>query len=155
MASLGSLICVLFFLIRTTVAEIRFSEIRSDSRFTIPLDEFGFTHTGFLELNVTQISFDDQTLKNSNTDLSQIGFFLSSRDSWLHILEQIADGDLKCPLKSDFIKVVFTFDKLQSSDSYFSNISVTNPNQLTLLFGNCVPDLHALCLDFESFESLV
>ncbi|KAI7979280.1 hypothetical protein LOK49_Contig419G00003 [Camellia lanceoleosa] len=85
MASLGSLICVLFFLIRTTVAEIRFSEIRSDSRFTIPLDEFSFTHTGFLELNVTQISFDDQTLKNSNTDLSQIGFFLSSRDSRLHI----------------------------------------------------------------------
>ncbi|CAL5344204.1 unnamed protein product [Camellia sinensis] len=141
MASLGSLICVLFFLITTTVAEIRFSEIRSDSRSTIPLDEFGFTHTGSLELTVTQISFDDQTLKNPNTDLSQIGFFLSSRDSWLHVLEQIADGDLKCPLKSDFIKVVFTFDKLQSSESYFSKINVTNPNQLTLLFGNCVPDL--------------
>ncbi|GMQ05328.1 hypothetical protein CsSME_00050397 [Camellia sinensis var. sinensis] len=64
MASLGSLICVLFFLITTTVAEICFSEIRSDSCSTIPLDEFGFTHTSSLELTVTQISFDDQTLKN-------------------------------------------------------------------------------------------
>ncbi|KAI8014874.1 hypothetical protein LOK49_LG05G03167 [Camellia lanceoleosa] len=153
MASLGSLICVLFFLIRTTVAEIRFSEIRSDSRFTIPLDEFGFTHTGFLELNVTQISFDDQTLKNSNTDLPNRLLPLISRFTASH-LEQITTV-ISNALSTDFIKVVFTFDKLQSSDSYFSNISVTNPNQLTLLFGNCVPDLHALCLDFESFESLV
>ncbi|CAL5439840.1 unnamed protein product [Camellia sinensis] len=74
-------------------------------------------------------------------DPSQIGFFLSSRDSWLHVLKQIAEGDLKCPLKSDFIKLVFTFDKLQTSNFYFFKIRLTNPNLLTPFFDNCVPNL--------------
>ncbi|CAL5443985.1 unnamed protein product [Camellia sinensis] len=74
-------------------------------------------------------------------DPSQIGFFLSSRDSWLHVLKQIAAGDLKCPLKSDFIKLVFTFDKLQTSNFYFFKIRLTNPNLLTPFFDNCVPNL--------------
>ncbi|CAL5385286.1 unnamed protein product [Camellia sinensis] len=74
-------------------------------------------------------------------DLSQIGFFFCSRDFWLHVLEQIVKGDLKCPLKSDFIKLIVTFDKFHTSNFYFSKISLTNPNLLTHLFGNCIPDL--------------
>ncbi|KAK3042857.1 hypothetical protein RJ639_001130 [Escallonia herrerae] len=38
----------------TTLAEIRTTTLRSDSRSTIPFDEFGFTHTGQLDPNVTK-----------------------------------------------------------------------------------------------------
>ncbi|CAL5361390.1 unnamed protein product [Camellia sinensis] len=58
-----------------------------------------------------------------------------------YVLKQIAEGDLKCPLESDFIKLVFTFDKLQTSNFYFFKISLTNPNLLTPFFDNCVPNL--------------
>lgn len=136
-------------------AEIRNSEIRSDPRSTIPFDEFGFTHSGRLELNVSRISvsFPDP---NSKPDLSQVGFFLCTRDSWLHVIDQINEGDIGCPLQSDLIKNVFTFDKLQSADRYDTSFKVTDSNQFTLVFGNCIPSLkvsmnvHSVMYNFDA-----
>jgi hypothetical protein len=39
-------------------AEIRETVIRADPRTIIPLDEFGFSHQGILELNISGIAFD-------------------------------------------------------------------------------------------------
>ena len=68
-------------------AEIRETAIRADLRSIIPLDEFGFSHSGVLELNVSGIAFDPQA--SAELDLSQLGFFLSTLDAWVHVLRQL------------------------------------------------------------------
>ncbi|KAM3375795.1 hypothetical protein P3S68_014509 [Capsicum galapagoense] len=133
-------------LITITVAEIRSTQIRSDSRSTIPFDDFGYTHTGRLNLTVTEIS-----LSNQKTPLPQLGFFLCTLDAWVHVLEQLQEGEIQCPLESNLIKKVFTFDLLQPSAREFTtSFSVSDANQLTLAFANCMPNLEALDLLCEA-----
>ncbi|KAF2313528.1 hypothetical protein GH714_011466 [Hevea brasiliensis] len=120
-------------------AEIRYSDIRSDDRPIIPFDEFGFTHKGQLELNVSNIQLSNQ---NPDLDLSKVGFFLCTRDSWLHVLQQIEDGEITCALQSDLIKHVFTFNKLQKGQGKFSVLFPENDaDQYTLVFANCLNSL--------------
>uniref|UniRef100_A0A5B7BKF9 Protein GPR107-like n=1 Tax=Davidia involucrata TaxID=16924 RepID=A0A5B7BKF9_DAVIN len=135
--SLLILAASLFF--TTTVAEIRSTEIRSDARSTIPFDEFGFTHSGGLDLNVSQISPSPNP--KVKTDLTQVGFFLCTRDSWLHVLEQIQDREITCTLQSNLIKRIFTFDQLNDNNRFDRSFKVADANQFTLVFANCVPDL--------------
>ncbi|CAN6560720.1 unnamed protein product [Malus baccata var. baccata] len=77
--------------------EIRFSSIRSDWRPIIPFDEFGFTHKGLLELNVSKVVLSD--LPQPNPDLSKVGFFLCIRDSWIHVFEQLDEGEIRCSIR--------------------------------------------------------
>ncbi|XP_077245591.1 protein CANDIDATE G-PROTEIN COUPLED RECEPTOR 7-like [Tasmannia lanceolata] len=119
-------------------AEIRFSEIRSDGRSIIPFDEFGFTPTGRLELNVSHISLSNPS---PDLDLSQMGFFLSTRDSWIHVLNQIQDLDITCVLQSDLIKVVYTFNNLAGNSSFNSLFKEPDAGQFTLVFANCLPQI--------------
>lgn len=131
--------CVLVLqLLSLSSAEIRFNEIRNDNRPIIPFDEFGFTHRGRLELNVSKIS-----LSNSNPDLdfSKVGFFLCTRDSWLHVLQQIEDGEITCALQSDLIKHVFTFNNLNGKSEYNTIYSENDADQYTLVFANCFQQL--------------
>ncbi|KAL9434688.1 hypothetical protein AB3S75_029354 [Citrus x aurantiifolia] len=131
--------CVLVFqLLSLSSAEIRFNEIRNDNRPIIPFDEFGFTHRGRLELNVSKIS-----LSNSNPDLdfSKVGFFLCTRDSWLHVLQQLEDGEITCALQSDLIKHVFTFNNLNGKSDYNTIYSENDADQYTLVFANCLQQL--------------
>ncbi|KDP25212.1 hypothetical protein JCGZ_20368 [Jatropha curcas] len=131
---LFSLLVSLLFSI--SFAEIRSSDIRSDDRPIIPFDEFGFTHKGQLELNVSHIQLSNQ---NPDLDLSRIGFFLCTRDSWLHVLQQLEDGEITCALQSDLIKHVYTFNKLQNGQTNFTVIFLENDaDQHTLVFANCL-----------------
>ncbi|KAF5734365.1 Lung seven transmembrane receptor family protein [Tripterygium wilfordii] len=128
-------LCV-FTLCSVTIAEIRSTQIRSDERPIIPFDEFGFTHTGLLELNVSQIS-----LSNPSPDLdrSKLGFFLCTRDSWLHVLQQLEDGEISCALQSDLIKTIYTFNLLNKDKESFTKVySLTDADQFTLVFANCL-----------------
>lgn len=118
-----------------TSAEIHFSEIRSDSRIDVPLDEFGFTHFGRIQLNLSQIS-----ISPPEPDLSRIGFFLCTRDSWIHVVEQLQSEKISCPLDSPAVKPVFTFNHLEpttTTPSYDVVFNVTDNNQFTLVFANC------------------
>ncbi|KAH6790666.1 Lung seven transmembrane receptor family protein [Perilla frutescens var. frutescens] len=122
-------------------AEIRFTETRSDDRPLILLDEFGFTHRGQLELNVTQLS-----LSGSSPDppeLSKVGFFLCTLDAWSHVLQEIEDSQINCVLRSDAIKKVFTFDRLPTPTAAAFNFSYedSSADQYTLIFANCIPQL--------------
>ncbi|KAL1070377.1 hypothetical protein V6Z11_D11G018800 [Gossypium hirsutum] len=114
-------------------AEIRFTEIRSDVRPIIPFDEFGFTHNGRLELNLSQIDLSDK-----NLDLNKIGFFLCTRDTWFHVLEQLNDHHVTCALDSELVKVVFRFESLKGKTSVNAVFPVNNADQYTLLFANCL-----------------
>ncbi|XP_074317651.1 protein CANDIDATE G-PROTEIN COUPLED RECEPTOR 7 [Silene latifolia] len=129
---------LLLSLISVSLAEIRTTVIRSDSRPIIPIDEFGFTHTGRLELNVSAIS-----LSNPNVDRSKVGFFLVTRESWLHVLQQLEDSDVTCVLESQLVKRVYTFNSLALSnpDSFGSLYVETDSDQYTLVLANCYEDL--------------
>lgn len=131
--------CVLVFqLLSLSSAEIRFNEIRNDNRPIIPFDEFGFTHRGRLELNVSKISLSKS---NPDLDFSKVGFFLCTRDSWLHVLQQLEDGEITCVLQSDLIKQVFTFNNLNGKSEYSTIYSENDADQYTLVFANCLQQL--------------
>ncbi|KAL0446543.1 UNVERIFIED_CONTAM: protein CANDIDATE G-PROTEIN COUPLED RECEPTOR 7 [Sesamum latifolium] len=122
-------------------AEVRFSEIRSDGRPIIPFDEFGFTHRGRLELNITKLSLSGATADSSA--LSKVGFFLSTRDAWVHVLQQIEDGEINCVLGSDAVQKVYTFDRLPNLTTNELNFvyAEIDADQYTLVFANCLPQL--------------
>ncbi|XP_066371327.1 protein CANDIDATE G-PROTEIN COUPLED RECEPTOR 7-like [Miscanthus floridulus] len=128
-------------------AEIRETGIRADPRSIIPLDEFGFSHSGVLELNVSGIAFDPQA--SAELDLSQLGFFLSTLDAWVHVLRQLQDLDVTCALQSELVKLAFSFDRLRPpsnpagvevarSSSFSTAFRVNEPGQYTLVFANCL-----------------
>ncbi|KAK9716718.1 hypothetical protein RND81_06G253000 [Saponaria officinalis] len=118
-------------------AEIRTTVIRSDTRPIIPIDEFGFTHTGRLELNVSGIS-----VSNRNADLTKVGFFLCTRESWLHVLQQMEESEVGCALESQLVKRVYTFNSLPPNSDGFGSLYVeTDSDQYTLVFANCYDDL--------------
>ncbi|KAM0912720.1 hypothetical protein ACQ4PT_012620 [Festuca glaucescens] len=128
-------------------AEIRETVIRADPRTIIPLDEFGFSHQGILELNVSGIAFDPPA--SSDLDLSQFGFFLSTLDAWVHVLRQLQDLDVTCALQSDLVKLAYSFDRLKPapnpagvevarSSSFTTAFRVSEPGQYTLVFANCL-----------------
>lgn len=131
--------CVLVFqLLSLSSAAIRFNEIRNDNRPIIPFDEFGFTHRGRLELNVSKISLSKS---NPDLDFSKVGFFLCTHDSWLHVLQQLEDGEITCALQSDLIKHVFTFNNLNGKSEYNTIYSENDADQYTLVFANCLQQL--------------
>jgi hypothetical protein len=56
----------------------------------IPFDELGFTHKGFLEIYVKGSSY--KHLKGEVINLVRMGFFMSTRDSWAHVLQDLEHG---------------------------------------------------------------
>ncbi|KAM0885005.1 hypothetical protein ACQ4PT_030641 [Festuca glaucescens] len=141
------LLCVLALIVFPAAAEIRETVIRADPRTIIPLDEFGFSHQGILELNVSSIAFDPPA--SSDLDLSQFGFFLSTLDAWVHVLRQLQDLDVTCALQSDLVKLAYSFDRLKPapnpagvavarSSSFTTAFRVSEPGQYTLVFANCL-----------------
>lgn len=142
-----SFIFFLSLLLPLSTAEIRFSEIRSDSRPIISFAEFGFAPPGCLELNVSHVSLSNPS---PDLDLSLLGFFLSTGDSWLHVLGQLQDGEITCALQSRLVKLVYTFDKLPPADRSFGVLfSEFDPGQFTLVFANCLPQLQ-ISMDVRS-----
>ncbi|GLU17598.1 hypothetical protein SLE2022_339580 [Rubroshorea leprosula] len=135
MAFLRLLPLFLSLFVSLSVAEIRFSEIRSDNRPIIPFDKFGFTHAGRLELNVSNIELSN---RNPDLDLSKVGFFLCTNDAWLHVLQQLEEGDIPCALQSDLVKLVFTFKSLNGKKSFNKLYQENDADQYTLVFANCL-----------------
>ncbi|CAI9759320.1 unnamed protein product [Fraxinus pennsylvanica] len=136
--SLRILFFVLISITSRAAGEIRYSEIRSDGRPIIPFDEFGFTRRGQLELNLTQISLSGPD--SSTLDLSKVGFFLCTRDSWINVLQQIEDAEITCALQSESIKKILVFSQLPNPTPTSFNLlySESNADQYSLVFANCL-----------------
>ena len=108
-------------------AESRHSEIRSDYHFIIPFEEFGFTHRGLLEIYVKDSSY--KAIKENDIDLESMGFFLSARDVWLHVLQDLEHGEICCVLKSKFITPLLTFEDLENSFPFNKTFKELDANQ--------------------------
>uniref|UniRef100_A0A7N1A2W2 Uncharacterized protein n=1 Tax=Kalanchoe fedtschenkoi TaxID=63787 RepID=A0A7N1A2W2_KALFE len=146
MATSHRLLPILFLLVTLCTAEIRFNQILSDRRSIIPFDEFGFAHHGILELHVSQISLSDP---NPDLDLSKLGFFLSTRDAWLRVLQEIQDGEIPCALQSTLIKKVYTFDHLNGAKAFEATYKMKDADQFTLVFANCLQQV-GVSMDVQS-----
>lgn len=75
----------------------------------------------------------------------------------MHVIGQITEGEIGCALDSDFVKKVVTLDKIpEKADRFGMSFGVTEPNQFTLLFANCVPglrvsmDVHSSMYNFDA-----
>lgn len=100
-------------IIPSSLAEIRYSQIRSDSRPIIIFHEFGFTERGYLEMHVTEASYKLTVKKEIQP--AQAGFFVTTSDAWIHVLQQLEQEKIKCILDSDLITVLFTFEVIQKN----------------------------------------
>ncbi|VFQ70811.1 unnamed protein product [Cuscuta campestris] len=111
--------------------EIRHSEISMDNSFFTPLDDFMFTQTGRLELNITGLSF----LPPAN--LSKVGFVIQRHGGFLISVDDF--NSTVCPLEADNLQKVLTFDQLPNLNTSRLNFvySDTKPGFCTLLFVNC------------------
>ncbi|KAH7664651.1 Transmembrane protein GPR107/GPR108-like protein [Dioscorea alata] len=122
-------------------AEIRTTVVKSDATPIIPFDDFGFSRSGVVELSISGLSFSDPGL--SHASFSRLGFFLSTRDAWMHVYQQLQDGEISCALDAHLVKKVFVFDALPSPtpSSISAYFNQTDAGQFTLLFANCIPNL--------------
>ncbi|KAL4353557.1 hypothetical protein GQ457_06G038270 [Hibiscus cannabinus] len=120
-------------------AEIRLADIRSDDRPIIPVDEFRFSHTGRLELNVSRVTLSN---KDPNLDLSKAGFLLCTPDAWMYVLQQHVFGEVTCALDSDLVNVVYDFRSLEGKSSFDTVFRVNDAERYTLVFVNCLDQVN-------------
>lgn len=138
---LQTLLLILLFgcIIPSSLAEIRESQIRSDSRPIILFDEFGFTDKGHLEIYVTEASYRLTVAKKISP--VHMGFLATTRDAWLHVLQQLEQGQIRCILDSNLVTVLFTFEEIQKNNHFNKTFSPSDSNQYSILFVNCIADL--------------
>eukprot|EP01018_Ginkgo_biloba_P040451 Gb_04467 [translate_table: standard] len=137
MAMLAVLVVFFMGLLPFSIAEIRYSEIQSDARPIIRFDEFGFTQNGRLEIYVTDAAY--KAAKEINA--AYMGFFLSTRDTWIHVLQQLERNEVRCVLESKLIKKLFTFADMKGSSHFNMTFDGVDANQYTLVFANCISEI--------------
>eukprot|EP01018_Ginkgo_biloba_P010830 Gb_14836 [translate_table: standard] len=126
-------------IIRSSRAEIRYSEIRADSRPVILFDEFGFTHRGHLEISVKDASY--KVIGSKEINPVHMGFFVTTRDTWFHVLQQIELGKIKCVLDSNLGTVLFNFQEMEKTHMINKTFGPQEANQYNIMFVNCIPDV--------------
>ena len=126
-------------IIPSSLAEIRYSQIRSDSRPIIIFHEFGFTERGHLEMYVTEASY--KLTVNKEINPVHVGFFVTTSDAWFHVLQQLEEEKIKCILDNNLVTVLFTFEVIQNNKNFNQIFTPLNTNQYILIFANCIADL--------------
>ncbi|GMN31274.1 hypothetical protein TIFTF001_003190 [Ficus carica] len=133
-------------------SESRLFRFQDDIRPLIPLDEFGFTSPGGLELVLSHFSFSFSPPIHPHPDLSQVGFFLWPRQSLTHLIRQFDNRQIECPLRTDIVKKsALTFHDFvgRSSNSFTMFRSIDVDEHYTLLFANCVEGMK-ISMEVES-----
>ncbi|MFQ6632795.1 hypothetical protein Gotur_010578 [Gossypium turneri] len=130
-----------FLFVSFSLAEIRFTEIRSNDRYSvIPLDEFQFTHNGRLELSVSQVTISNQI---PYYYLDKVGFFVCTRHTWALLLQQqLADGKVFCALSSPYVRVIFDLRSLKVKLSFNTVFPVRYADHYILAFSNCLDQVN-------------
>ncbi|CAM8978409.1 unnamed protein product [Rhodiola kirilowii] len=138
--STTTFLIVFILFLHTASAEIKNLKISSDSRFSILLDRFGFTHTGHISISLRSVSVASPD--ESPPIPSKLGFFLLSDEALIQtIIEANETPDYFCVLDSHYIISLFTFQNISPPPhaSYNNTFPVTAPNEYNLFFANCNP----------------
>ncbi|CAM8972779.1 unnamed protein product [Rhodiola kirilowii] len=138
--STTTFLIVFILFLHTASAEIKNLKISSDSRSSILLERFGFTHTGHISISLRSVSVASPD--ESPPIPSKLGFFLLSDEALIPtIIEANETPDYFCVLDSHYIISLFTFQNLSPPPhaSYNNTFPVTAPNEYSLFFANCNP----------------
>ncbi|KAK1434939.1 hypothetical protein QVD17_00694 [Tagetes erecta] len=132
-----AVLLLFFFFISPSTAEIKSINIRSDNRPMILFEKFGFTHTGFISVAVSNVSVISDT--ESTPDPSRLGFFLLSEKLLIKVLHEVQQNPNFCVVDSRYISLLFTFRDLSvtSPYSFRKTYPVTYPSEYSLFFANC------------------
>ena len=85
------------------------------------ISEFGFTLRGLLEIYVKDSSY--KGIKENDIGVESMGFFLSARDVWLHVLQDLDHGEICCVLKSKLITPLLTFKDLENQSCWNTGVN--------------------------------
>ena len=82
-----------------------------------------------------------KAIKENDIDLMSMGFFLSTRDTYVHVLQDLEHGKIHCVLRSKLIKPLLAFKDLEKSLPFNKTFKELEANQFTLVFSNCICDI--------------
>lgn len=137
------LVSLLAFFMPSSYAEIKHTRIKADSRSVIEFEKFGFTHNGYLDIILTNISYPAE-ISNSE-QLSLMGFFLVTEENWVQVLieySELGESDARCVLQNPLIISVFTFQEIDPSSGMVNkSFHAPGADEYNLKFANCLPSV--------------
>ncbi|KDP23740.1 hypothetical protein JCGZ_23573 [Jatropha curcas] len=69
---------------------------------------------------------------------SLMGFFLAKDAAFARITNESIHTTPFCVLSSRYVKLMFKFDELTVNSTYSGSIAIDDPDQYSLIFGNCI-----------------
>lgn len=116
--------------------EIKDVHIVQDSRPLILFEKFGFGPDGHVDISTKHVSWKSKH-QNAKLNPSSMGFFLVRDVSYPQILNESSYTDGFCVLSSMHVQIVFRFDKLAPDSTFNTSVTVEEPDEYNLVFGNC------------------
>ncbi|KAH7294914.1 hypothetical protein KP509_27G024600 [Ceratopteris richardii] len=122
-------------------AEISELSVEQDSRDLIVMEEFGYTQSGYLEIEVKDAKWSVPSGATIDLDrLKFMGFFLASEEDRIKVNMELEQKIVDCVLQSSSVQTIFTFTDLKNG-YHNQNYSVRGANLYTLMFANCLKDV--------------
>lgn len=122
-------------------AEIHHWSIKDDNRQFIVLEQFGFTSTGHLELEASNVAWARVGEASIPSDyLNLMGFFMATEDDWLQVSREFEQKSITCMLQSQAVQLLFKFTDFKALERYHFNQTYPIPraNRYSVMFGNCL-----------------
>lgn len=126
--------------IPSSQAGIHQLSIKDDNRVIIEFEEFGFTVTGKVELEVSDVAWSNVGGPPLPSNYpSSMGFFLATEDDWLQVSRELEQKSITCVLESQVVKLLFSFAEFKGMGPYHYNNTYPAPrgNRYMVMFGNC------------------
>eukprot|EP00250_Pteridium_aquilinum_P004983 c15157_g1_i1 orf=174-1016(+) len=114
--------------------------IKDDNRVLIVFEQFGFTPTGHLDLELSNVVWSNTAEVSLPSDyLSLMGFFLATDDDWLQVTRELEQTSIACVLQSQAVQLLFTFAEFNGAGPYSVNHTYPFPraNRYLVMFSNC------------------
>ncbi|KAL5712093.1 hypothetical protein ACHQM5_014298 [Ranunculus cassubicifolius] len=140
-------ICILHFLhilsilsnLPLSLSEIQETRILDDARSMILFERFGFQYNGQVLISIKDVNWKSR-LQGAELNPTSLGFFLLRETSYPLILNESLYTEGFCVVSSKYVKLIFKFDKLAKDTTYNGSITIDDPDEYNLFFGNCQPE---------------
>eukprot|EP00257_Ricinus_communis_P017964 XP_015576536.1 protein GPR107 [Ricinus communis] len=121
------------------LSEIKNTHILDDSRPLILFERFGFTEAGHVDISIKDVSWKTKYHKAEYSP-SSMGFFLAKEAFFLRIMNESQYAEPFCLLSSRYVQLIFKFDNLTVNSTNTGSIAIDDPDEYSLVFGNCQPE---------------
>ncbi|XP_050224831.1 protein CANDIDATE G-PROTEIN COUPLED RECEPTOR 7-like [Mercurialis annua] len=120
-------------------SEIKNIRILDDSRSMILFERFGFTEAGRVHISVKDVYWKTKHRKVEYNP-SSMGFFLARDESFIRIMNESQFTESFCVLSSRYVQLILKFDNLTANSTNSGSITINDPDEYSLVFGNCQPE---------------